>query len=134
MNIINEFKDEMIELMFDKWKLDKLEKKTCEIVLADFTNPKEESFKDTKYFIFTGCFLEDNYHKIMKLKPVKFWFTKRAFKNAVIRVVDFNTLKTDKKYKLICKITRVNRLQIILSDVIVQDYIILDFNPTERLE
>lgn len=122
MNMVDKLKDEKAELFFDRWKYDKNSKLMCKVILEDFTNPKEED----DYYIFEGCFTEDNYHEILPFKKVKFWFTKKAFDKAIIKVINFANLDAIKKYDLTADITRASKYMMKISEVIIKECIVSD--------
>ena len=73
------------DIYFSEWKINK----SARIKLYDILIPERITYKETKYYVFDGCFVKDNYLHIEPNMTCRIWITEQCFETEIIRHIDF---------------------------------------------
>ena len=103
-----------IDIFFNEWKNDMKMKHIQKIFITNILTPDTKIVDKTKYYIFNGCFMEENIFRVKPKNEVKLWFSKKSFDKELIRWIDFGKLdQPAENYSAEISVTRISKRDLI---------------------
>jgi hypothetical protein len=118
VSLIEKINGNKANIFFNEWKVDSKKIIWHKILLEKVLDPETRNFKDTEYYIFKGCFLEENEFRVKPKIQVNFWFTEKSFSKELIRWINVNKIEQPfEKYSAIILVTRISKTEINFNGV-----------------